>query len=127
MRCITGIIVAVGVDDGYDCYTGLMRLLRKAGRNARVVRKFVHGLVDTDHPLLVHIVPMRRCNIDCGYCNEFDKVSQPVPLEVMEKRVAKLTSLGASVIAFSGGEPMLHPQLDDIIRAIRRNGALAGL
>jgi hypothetical protein len=46
-----------------------MRLLRKASRNARVVRKFVHGLVDTDHPLLVHVVPMRRCNIDCGYCN----------------------------------------------------------
>src|SRR6476646_10315710 len=104
-----------------------MRLLRKASRNARVVRKFVHGLVDTDHPLLVHVVPMRRCNIDCGYCNEFDKVSQPVPLEVMQKRIAKLASLGASVIAFSGGEPMLHPQLDDIIRAIRSHGALAGL
>jgi len=104
-----------------------MRLLRKASRNARVVRKFVHGLVDTDHPLLVHVVPMRRCNIDCGYCNEFDKVSQPVPLEVMQKRIAKLASLGASVIAFSGGEPMLHPQLDDIIRAIRSHGALTGL
>jgi MoaA/NifB/PqqE/SkfB family radical SAM enzyme len=45
----------------------------------------------------------------------------------MQKRIAKLASLGASVIAFSGGEPMLHPQLDDIIRAIRSHGALAGL
>jgi MoaA/NifB/PqqE/SkfB family radical SAM enzyme len=104
-----------------------MRLLRKLHRNARAAREFVRGLVDTDHPLLVHVVPMRRCNIDCGYCNEFDKVSKPVPLEVMARRVAKLASLGASVVAFSGGEPMLHPQLDDIIRDIRRHGMLAGL
>src|SRR5215475_6928784 len=127
MRCITGIIVAVGVDDGYDCYTGSMRLLRKASRNARVVRKFVHGLMDTDHPLLVHIVPIRRCNIDCGYCNEFDKVSQPVPTETMLERIDHLARLGTSVVAFSGGEPMLHPDLDTLIRRIRGHKMMAGL
>jgi MoaA/NifB/PqqE/SkfB family radical SAM enzyme len=104
-----------------------MRLLRKASRQARSVREFVRGLVDTEHPLLVHIVPMRRCNIDCGYCNEFDKVSKPVPLAVMQQRIDKLAVLGTSVVAFSGGEPMLHPELDDIIRAIRRHGMIAGL
>jgi MoaA/NifB/PqqE/SkfB family radical SAM enzyme len=104
-----------------------MRLLRRASRQARSVREFVRGLVDTEHPLLVHIVPMRRCNIDCGYCNEFDKVSKPVPLEVMQQRIDKLAALGTSVVAFSGGEPMLHPELDDIIRAIRRHGMIAGL
>ena len=35
----------------------------------------------TAHPLLVQIIPIRRCNIDCGYCNEYDKVSPPVPTE----------------------------------------------
>lgn len=104
-----------------------MRLLRKASRQARSIREFVRGLMHTDHPLLVHIVPMRRCNIDCGYCNEFDKVSLPVPLDIMERRIAKLASLGASVVAFSGGEPLMHPQLDAIIRSIRRHGMIAGL
>jgi MoaA/NifB/PqqE/SkfB family radical SAM enzyme len=104
-----------------------MRLLRKASRQARSVREFVRGLVDTQHPLLVHIVPMRRCNLDCGYCNEFDKVSKPVPFDVMQSRIDKLAALGTSVVAFSGGEPMLHPELDDIIRAIRRHGMIAGL
>ncbi len=104
-----------------------MRLLRKASRNMRSAREFVRGLLDTDHPLLVHIVPMRRCNIDCGYCNEFDKVSKPVPFEVMEGRIDRLAALGTSVVAFSGGEPLMHPQLDDIIRAIRRRGMIAGL
>jgi MoaA/NifB/PqqE/SkfB family radical SAM enzyme len=104
-----------------------MRLLRKTSRTVRSVREFARGLADTGHPLLVHIVPIRRCNIDCGYCNEYDKVSEPVPTEAMLARIDKLAALGTSVVAFSGGEPMLHPWLDDLIRRIRTNGMIAGL
>jgi MoaA/NifB/PqqE/SkfB family radical SAM enzyme len=104
-----------------------MRLLRQVSRKARSVREFVRGLAHTDHPLLVHVVPIRRCNIDCGYCNEYDKVSAPVPTEEMLARIDKLAALGTSVIAFSGGEPMLHPDLDALIARIRRRGSIAGL
>jgi MoaA/NifB/PqqE/SkfB family radical SAM enzyme len=99
----------------------------KTWRTVRAGRKFLHGLLDTQHPLLVHVVPIRRCNIDCGYCNEYDKVSPPVPYETMCERIDKLAELGTSVVAFSGGEPMLHPQLDDLIRRIRSRGMMAGL
>jgi MoaA/NifB/PqqE/SkfB family radical SAM enzyme len=75
----------------------------------------------------VQIIPIRKCNIDCGYCNEYDKVSPPVPTEVMLGRIDKLAELGTSVVAFSGGEPMLHPDLDGLIRHIRRRGMMAGL
>jgi MoaA/NifB/PqqE/SkfB family radical SAM enzyme len=102
-------------------------LTASAGRSLRAGRKFLRGLFDTHHPLLVHIVPIRRCNIDCGYCNEYDKVSPPIPFETMGERIDKLAELGTSVVAFSGGEPMLHPQLDDLIRRIRRHGMMAGL
>jgi MoaA/NifB/PqqE/SkfB family radical SAM enzyme len=91
------------------------------------VREFVRGLARTDHPLLVHIVPIRRCNIDCGYCNEYDKVSAPVPTAEMLARIDRLADLGTSVIAFSGGEPMLHPDLDALIGRIRARGRIAGL
>ena len=104
-----------------------MRSYRKASRKLRSAREFARGLAGTDHPLLVHIVPIRRCNIDCGYCNEYDKVSAPVPTEVMVRRIDKLAGLGTSVVAFSGGEPMLHPGLDDLIRHIRGRGMMAGL
>ena len=103
------------------------KLITAAGRKARSARKFLRGLVDTSHPLLVQIIPIRRCNIDCGYCNEYDKVSPPIPTDVLKKRIDKLAELGTSVVAFSGGEPMLHPDLDDLIRQIRRNGMMAGL
>lgn len=102
-------------------------LTASATRTVRAGRKFLRGLVDTGHPLLVHLVPIRRCNIDCGYCNEYDRVSPPVPYETLAGRIDRLAALGTSVVAFSGGEPMLHPQLDDLIRRIRRHGMMAGL
>ncbi len=104
-----------------------LKLTTVAGRKVRSAREFLRGLVDTAHPLLVQIVPIRRCNIDCGYCNEYDKVSPPVPTDEMLRRIDKLAALGTSVVAFSGGEPMLHPDLDDLIRRIRSHGMMAGL
>src|SRR6059036_2379198 len=104
-----------------------LALLTTANRKARSAREFVRGLVHTAHPLLVQIIPIRRCNIDCGYCNEYDKVSAPVPAAVLTRRIDKLAELGTSVVAFSGGEPMLHPDLDDLIRHIRTRGMMAGL
>jgi MoaA/NifB/PqqE/SkfB family radical SAM enzyme len=103
------------------------KLLGTASRKARSARQFLRGLVDTSHPLLVQIIPIRRCNIDCGYCNEYDKVSPPIPADTMKRRIDKLAELGTSVVAFSGGEPMLHPDLDDLIRHIRQHGMMAGL
>ena len=86
-----------------------------------------HALASTRHPILAHIIPMRRCNLACGYCNEYDKFSEPVPLEVVKSRLDRLASFGTSVITISGGEPMLHPGIFDIISHIRSKGMIAGL
>jgi MoaA/NifB/PqqE/SkfB family radical SAM enzyme len=104
-----------------------LAIFTTAGRKARSAREFLRGLAHTAHPLLVQIIPIRRCNIDCGYCNEYDKVSDPVPADVMRRRIGKLAALGTSVVAFSGGEPMLHPDLDELVRSIRGHGMMAGL
>jgi MoaA/NifB/PqqE/SkfB family radical SAM enzyme len=96
-------------------------------RKARSIREIGRGLFDTAHPLLVQIIPIRRCNIDCGYCNEYDKLSPPVATDIMRRRIDKLAELGTSVVAFSGGEPMLHPDLDSLIGLVRSRGMMAGL
>jgi MoaA/NifB/PqqE/SkfB family radical SAM enzyme len=103
------------------------RRLKRLSRDFRGAREVVRALANTDHPLLAHIIPVRRCNLACKYCNEFDDFSKPVPLETMLKRIDKLADLRTSVITISGGEPLLHPDLDDIIRRIRRHGMVAGL
>ena len=104
-----------------------MAIFTTASRKFRSAREFLRGLAHTAHPLLVQIIPIRRCNIDCGYCNEYDKVSEPVPTAVMKRRIDKLAELGTSVVAFSGGEPMLHPDLDELVRHIRARGMMTGL
>ncbi len=85
------------------------------------------ALVSTGHPVMAHIIPIRRCNLSCGYCNEYDDFSKPVPVAEMERRIARLGDLGTTIITFSGGEPLLHPELDHLIRCVRRTGALACL
>lgn len=76
---------------------------------------------------MAHIIPIRRCNLACTYCNEYDDFSKPVPTEVMIARINRLADLGTSILTISGGEPLLHPDLDDLIRAMRRRGVLAGM
>jgi MoaA/NifB/PqqE/SkfB family radical SAM enzyme len=105
----------------------LRRTLKGWRRDLRGAREVVRSLVSTDHPLLAHIIPMRRCNLACEYCNEYDDFSKPVPLEEMARRVDKLGALGTSVVTISGGEPLLHPALDQIIARIRKNGMIAGM
>jgi MoaA/NifB/PqqE/SkfB family radical SAM enzyme len=85
------------------------------------------GLASSGHPILAHIIPTRRCNLSCTYCNEYDEVSKPVPTEEMFRRVDHLARLGVSIITQSGGEPLLHPDLDKIIARVRHHGRLAGM
>lgn len=98
-----------------------------ASRRLREWRMILKGLLSTTHPIDAHIIPIRRCNLSCTYCNEFDDSSKPVPTPEMLKRVGKLAALGTTIITISGGEPLLHPDLDSIIAGIRRHGMIAGL
>src|SRR5215475_4522756 len=98
-----------------------------ARRRLRELRMIARGLADRDHPILAHVIPMRRCNLSCTYCNEFDDFSKPVPLDTMYQRLDHLADLGTTIITISGGEPLLHPELDQIIMRIRERGMIAGM
>ena len=87
----------------------------------------LRALADTSHPVLAQIVPARFCNLSCEYCNEYDKVSPPVPTDEMLRRIDHLARLGTAMVGISGGEPLTHPDLDDIIRRIRKHGIIAGM
>ncbi|MBI3664891.1 MAG: radical SAM protein [Acidobacteria bacterium] len=105
----------------------LRRRALSAHRQYREWRMIFKGLLSTRHPILAHIIPIRRCNLACRYCNEYDDFSAPVPLEEMFRRIDRLASFSTTVITISGGEPLMHPELDTIIRRIRRHGMIAGM
>lgn len=103
------------------------RTMRSVGRRFREARMIATALKSREHPILAHIVPIRRCNLSCAYCNEYDSFSKPVPTAEMIRRIELLAALGTATVTISGGEPLLHPSLDEIIRQIRSLGMLAQL
>ena len=104
-----------------------MKLATRLARTLRIARKTLRALTHRHHPILVHVIPMRRCNLACSYCNEYDAVSKPVPADVMLGRIDKLAELDTAVLTFSGGEPMLHPDLPQLIAHGRRRGLIVTL
>ena len=84
----------------------------------------LRGVASTDHPVMAHIIPIRRCNLSCTYCNEYDDFSKPVSFEVMTERLDQLAALGTTIVTFSGGEPLLHPDLDRLIAHVRKPTAI---
>ena len=73
-------------------------------------------------PFLVQVVVTRRCNLSCKYCDEFDDRSLPVPTDLLKRRIDKIRQLGAWAIEWSGGEPLLHPDLCEITRYAKGKG-----
>ena len=110
-----------------DAVKQLRRAWKRTHLRMRELRMIAKGLRSISHPVLAHVIPMRRCNLACAYCNEYDDRSKPVPLETMYQRLDRLAELGTTIITISGGEPLLHPDLDLIIARVRMRGMIAGM
>lgn len=102
----------------------LRRAVRRYNRLYREVRMVALALKSPRHPVFAHMVVTRRCNLACTYCSEFDNFSKPVPIDEMVRRVDQLAALGTTAVTLTGGETLLHPQLEDIIARIRSHGMI---
>jgi MoaA/NifB/PqqE/SkfB family radical SAM enzyme len=106
---------------------GFRKKARALNRRYREARLVALAMKSPHHPILAQIIPIRRCNLACAYCNEYDKVSEPVPTAEMLRRIDQLAALGTTAITFSGGEPLLHPELETLVGRIRQHGSIATL
>ncbi len=90
----------------------------------RTLRRAVLAMSRKETPLLTQLVVTRRCNLACGYCNEFDHVSDPVPTRVLFERVDRLAELGNLVLTLTGGEPFTHPDLHEVVERAVDHGMI---
>jgi MoaA/NifB/PqqE/SkfB family radical SAM enzyme len=103
----------------------LRRTAKRWHRLYREVRLVALALQSPRHPVFAHAVVIRRCNLACTYCSEFDTFSKPVPIVEMLSRIDRLAALGTTAITLTGGETLLHPDLEQVIARIRSHGILA--
>jgi MoaA/NifB/PqqE/SkfB family radical SAM enzyme len=87
-----------------------------------IAGRLAAAALDRDRPIVTHLIVTRRCNLSCGYCFEYDKVSQPVPRAVLEERIDHLARLRSIFVTLTGGESLLHPEIVEIVRYVRAKG-----
>jgi hopanoid biosynthesis associated radical SAM protein HpnH len=70
-------------------------------------------------PLLVELEPLFACNLACAGCG---KIQHPASLlkqrMPVEQAVAAIEESGAPMVSIAGGEPLMHPQVDEIVRKL---------
>ncbi|CAN5589575.1 hypothetical protein BH20VER3_BH20VER3_12090 [soil metagenome] len=105
-----------------------MKLLDKIGREFSGFNLLESGRRLYDRkPLQCSLYLTDRCNLDCSYCTEYDN-SRPHPkLEDLKLWIKKIRDLGTMRIALVGGEPLLHPDVVEIVRYCRQLGFATSL
>ncbi len=74
-------------------------------------------------PLYVKFKLVWTCNLRCVMCNHWrDRRAAPLKIERLRPIIDELAALGCRKIHVSGGEPTLHPDLDDFIAHATQNG-----
>ncbi len=76
------------------------------------------------NPVLCNYYLTYRCNASCGFCDIWERPSPYVTLENFRQNLKDLKSLGVKVIDFTGGEPLLHRQLDLLLQEAKHQGMI---
>lgn len=79
------------------------------------------------HPVLCNYYVTYRCNARCGFCDIWERPSPYITLEQAQQNFRDLRKLGVRVIDFTGGEPLLHRQIDELLHLAKQQGFITTL
>jgi MoaA/NifB/PqqE/SkfB family radical SAM enzyme/TusA-related sulfurtransferase len=89
--------------EAYDRFIGLSNQV-KQGKTA---------------PISCHISVTQKCNLSCWHCSNWHREPTPdLSLEVLEDTIHRLQDMGNCLIGFTGGEPTLRDDLEDIVKCV---------
>jgi MoaA/NifB/PqqE/SkfB family radical SAM enzyme len=77
-----------------------------------------------NHPILCNYYVTYRCNATCSFCDIWERPSPYITVEQVEKNLNDFKKLGGRVVDFTGGEPLLHRQLDQLLTIAKNLGLI---
>ena len=70
-------------------------------------------------PLLVELEPLFQCNLECAGCGKIQQPEHVLRRRMpVEQAVAAIEECGAPMVSIAGGEPLIHPEIDEIVRQL---------
>ena len=88
------------------------------GLGLRFVLTGAKRVVDS-RAMYAQVVVTDDCNLTCSYCDEYAPGAPKIPIAELKRRVDKLDELGVQVFDFLGGEPLMHPDIAELIRHVK--------
>ena len=82
-----------------------------------VLGKRLQGI--SRYPLVLMLEPLFRCNLACAGCGKIQ-----YPPDILKKNLTPeqcfkaVDECGAPMVSIPGGEPLLHPQMDEIVKGL---------
>ena len=92
-------------------------LIQKIRVGAYIVGKKLSG--EKRYPLVLMLEPLFRCNLACPGCGKID-----YPAEILNQRLSldeclqAVDECGAPMVSIPGGEPLIHPEIGEIVSGI---------
>ena len=85
----------------------------------RLVNGF-HGIIKCDDriPIQADIAVTGRCHCNCWHCFRPKETKQDMDLALIRDLLSRLSKMGTATVGITGGEPMLHKDIVEIIKSI---------
>ncbi|MBV8956355.1 MAG: adenosyl-hopene transferase HpnH [Solirubrobacterales bacterium] len=70
-------------------------------------------------PLLVELEPLFQCNLECAGCGKIQHPEHVLRRRMpVEQAVSAIEECGAPMVSIAGGEPLIHPEIEEIVRRL---------
>jgi hopanoid biosynthesis associated radical SAM protein HpnH len=70
-------------------------------------------------PLLLELEPLFQCNLECIGCGKIQHPEATLKRRMpVEQAIAAVEECGAPMVSIAGGEPLIHPEIDEIARQL---------
>src|SRR5213082_494281 len=71
------------------------------------------------YALVLELEPLFQCNLACAGCGKIQHPDHILRRRMaVEQAVGAIEECGAPMVSIAGGEPLVHPEIDEIVREL---------